>query len=271
MNFRGYSALGGANTAPLSTHDNGTTMAQPYGLPIIKTDEVRTEVCIGSGGFGKVYRAQIIPAGREPYQAAVKIPHNSDNNDLRQEALIFNLLQNANIVRMMGLIVDENSQNKGLILEYCSGGPLNNWLKLNQNVLTLRCSIDWSLQVALGMEYLHKRAPAKLLHRDLKSSNVLLLYPQTCPPESQIMKITDFGLARARPISTEQESLSQEQFSAAGTYAWMAPESIRSNNFSPYSDVWSFGVLVWEILTGEIPYRGLEPLQVAFSVAHRQM
>ena len=57
-----------------------------------------------------------------------------------------------------------------------------------------------------------RRAPAKLLHRDLKSSNVLLLYPQTCPPESQIMKITDFGLARARPISTEQESLSQEQY-----------------------------------------------------------
>ena len=72
---------------------------QNFVIDKYKLIKVRTEVCIGSGGFGKVYRAQIIPAGREPYQAAVKIPHNSDNNDLRQEALIFNLLQNANIVR----------------------------------------------------------------------------------------------------------------------------------------------------------------------------
>ena len=115
-------------------------------------------------------------------------------------------------------------------------------------------------------EKFFRRAPAKLLHRDLKSSNVLLLHPGAYDPLQQVLKISDFGLARAR-----QEQRSREEFSAAGTYAWMAPESIRSNNFSPFSDVWSFGVLVWEILTGEQPYRGLEPLQVAFSVAHRQM
>ena len=67
-----------------------------------------------------------------------------------------NLLQHVNILRLMGLIVDEHNQNKGLVLEYCSGGPLNTWLKKNQNVLSLKNSIDWALQVALGMEYLHK-------------------------------------------------------------------------------------------------------------------
>ena len=67
-----------------------------------------------------------------------------------------NLLQHVNILRLMGLIVDELNQNKGLVLEYCSGGPLNTWLKKNQNVLSLRNSIDWALQVANGMEYLHK-------------------------------------------------------------------------------------------------------------------
>ena len=60
------------------------------------------------------------------------------------------------LVQLKSIVHQSSEILKGLILEYCSGGPLNNWLKLNQNVLTLRCSIDWSLQVALGMEYLHK-------------------------------------------------------------------------------------------------------------------
>jgi len=249
---------------------SGPSWGREAGLNTIKLSEVSLLNCIGAGGFGKVYRSTINPAGRERYEAAVKIPHSNhtseqDNSGLKQEALIFSLLQHQNILRMMGLICDGNT-NYGLALEFCSGGPLNQWLKHYPGVLSLSLSIDWSLQVASGMEYLHKRAPAKLLHRDLKSSNVLLFHPGSCQPEKQVLKISDFGLARAR-----QEQRSREEFSAAGTYAWMAPESIRSNNFSPFSDVWSFGVLLWEILTGEQPYRGLEPLQVAFSVAHRQM
>ena len=86
-----------------------------------------------------------------------------------------NLLQHVNILRLMGLIVDEHNQNKGLVLEYCSGGPLNTWLKKNQNVLSLKNSIDWALQVALGMEYLHKWVQFFILSRNMAGLKKILI------------------------------------------------------------------------------------------------
>lgn len=99
-----------------------------------------------------------------------------------------------------------------------------------------------------------------ILHRDLKSSNILLLekieHDDIC---NKTLKITDFGLAREWHRTTKM--------SAAGTYAWMAPEVIKSSLFSKGSDIWSYGVLLWELLTGEVPYRGIDGLAVAYGVA----
>nr|XP_033809618.1 mitogen-activated protein kinase kinase kinase 11 isoform X2 [Geotrypetes seraphini] len=77
--------------------------------------------------------------------------------------------------------------------------------------------------------------------------------------ENKTLKITDFGLAREWHKTTKM--------STAGTYAWMAPEVIKSSTFSKGSDVWSYGVLLWELLTGEVPYRGIDGLAVAYGVA----
>ncbi|KTF78713.1 hypothetical protein cypCar_00035061, partial [Cyprinus carpio] len=77
--------------------------------------------------------------------------------------------------------------------------------------------------------------------------------------EGKTLKITDFGLAREWHKTTKM--------STAGTYAWMAPEVIKSSTFSKGSDVWSYGVLLWELLTGEVPYRGIDGLAVAYGVA----
>ncbi|KAB1271522.1 Mitogen-activated protein kinase kinase kinase 21 [Camelus dromedarius] len=76
---------------------------------------------------------------------------------------------------------------------------------------------------------------------------------------NKTLKITDFGLAREWHRTT--------RMSAAGTYAWMAPEVIKSSVFSKGSDIWSYGVLLWELLTGEVPYRGIDGLAVAYGVA----
>ncbi|XP_029770739.1 mitogen-activated protein kinase kinase kinase 21 isoform X1 [Suricata suricatta] len=110
------------------------------------------------------------------------------------------------------------------------------------------------------MLYLHEEAVVSILHRDLKSSNILLLekieHDDIC---NKTLKITDFGLAREWHRTT--------RMSAAGTYAWMAPEVIKSSLFSKGSDIWSYGVLLWELLTGEVPYRGIDGLAVAYGVA----
>ncbi|XP_024894841.1 mitogen-activated protein kinase kinase kinase 21 isoform X2 [Pteropus alecto] len=96
--------------------------------------------------------------------------------------------------------------------------------------------------------------------RDYKILTLLLLekieHDDIC---NKTLKITDFGLAREWHRTT--------RMSAAGTYAWMAPEVIRSSLFSKGSDIWSYGVLLWELLTGEVPYRGIDGLAVAYGVA----
>ncbi|XP_008561843.1 PREDICTED: mitogen-activated protein kinase kinase kinase MLK4-like, partial [Galeopterus variegatus] len=120
--------------------------------------------------------------------------------------------------------------------------------------------VDWAVQIARGMLYLHQEAVVPILHRDLKSSNILLLEKiEHDDVFNKTLKITDFGLAREWHRTTKM--------SAAGTYAWMAPEVIKSSLFSKGSDVWSYGVLLWELLTGEVPYRGIDGLAVAYGVA----
>uniref|UniRef100_A0A8C6ZSK6 mitogen-activated protein kinase kinase kinase n=1 Tax=Nothoprocta perdicaria TaxID=30464 RepID=A0A8C6ZSK6_NOTPE len=100
-----------------------------------------------------------------------------------------------------------------------------------------------------------------MLLRELTSINLFLLlekmeHDDVC---NKTLKITDFGLAREWHRTTKM--------SAAGTYAWMAPEVIKSSLFSKGSDIWSYGVLLWELLTGEVPYRGIDGLAVAYGVA----
>ncbi|MBN3319124.1 M3K10 kinase, partial [Atractosteus spatula] len=165
-----------------------------------------------------------------------------------------------------------------------------------------RVLVNWAVQIATGMNYLHDQAIVPIIHRDLKSSNMKGLRV-TAPSEElpatragrskqvadaddgrelpaagrvlilervehddlscKTLKITDFGLAREWHKTTKM--------SAAGTYAWMAPEVIKLSLFSKSSDVWSFGVLLWELLTGEVPYREIDALAVAYGVAMNKL
>ncbi|XP_056631958.1 mitogen-activated protein kinase kinase kinase 11 isoform X2 [Diorhabda sublineata] len=224
----------------------------------IDFSELELEEVIGVGGFGKVYRG--IWKNREVAVKAARQDADADASvtleNVIKEAKLFCLLRHENIVSLEGVCLQE--PNLCLVLEYCRGGSLNRILagrKIRPDVL-----VDWAIQIARGMDYLHCTAPISLIHRDLKSSNVLLSEAiENDDIQLKTLKITDFGLAR--------EVYKTTRMSQAGTYAWMAPEVIKNSTFSKASDVWSYGVLLWELLTGETPYKGIDTLAVAYGVA----
>ncbi|TMS06355.1 Mitogen-activated protein kinase kinase kinase 13 [Larimichthys crocea] len=109
--------------------------------------------------------------------------------------------------------------------------------------------VDWASGIASGMNYLHLH---KIIHRDLKSPNVLVTHNDT-------VKISDFG-------TSKELSDKSTKMSFAGTVAWMAPEVIRNEPVSEKVDIWSFGVVLWELLTGEIPYKDVDSSAIIWGV-----
>jgi len=227
--------------------------------PHISWTELKVEEVIGAGGFGKVFRGYY--RGHEVAVKAARRDPDEDANETKekvlQEGKLFWLLKYTNIVGLVGVCLEE--PNLCLIMEYARGGALNKILggrKIRPDVL-----IDWAIQIARGMNYLHNGAPISLVHRDLKSSNILISERVEKDDELlfKTLKITDFGLAREVNHTTK--------ISAAGTYAWMAPEVIKTSTFSKGSDVWSYGIVLWELLTGETPYKGINDMAIAYGVA----
>ncbi|KAL6958254.1 mitogen-activated protein kinase kinase kinase 9, partial [Sarracenia purpurea var. burkii] len=138
-------------------------------IPVIDVNELNLIKEIGAGGFGRVYRGFW-----NSEEVAVKIARHDPNEDddvaiesVRQEANLFWFLDHENIVRLLGVSLE--LPDLCLIMEYCRGGALNRILagrKIRPDVL-----LDWAIQIARGMDYLHNRARIPVIHRDLKSSN----------------------------------------------------------------------------------------------------
>ncbi|XP_032295529.1 mitogen-activated protein kinase kinase kinase isoform X1 [Drosophila virilis] len=236
---------------------NFVTDADPLELPHeIDYSELDIKEVIGSGGFCKVHRGFY-----DNEEVAIKIAHQTGEDDMQrmrdnvlQEAKLFWPLKHRNIAALRGVCL---KTKLCLVMEYARGGSLNRILagKIPPDVL-----VDWAIQIARGMNYLHSEAPMSIIHRDLKSSNVLIYEAiEGSQLHHKTLKITDFGLAR--------EMYNTQCMSAAGTYAWMPPEVISRSMYSKSSDVWSYGVLLWELITGETPYKGFDPLSVAYGVA----
>ncbi|XP_041866205.1 mitogen-activated protein kinase kinase kinase 21 [Melanotaenia boesemani] len=243
---------------PATSGSVGVPEQVPSSPVQIPFSELTLEEIIGVGGFGKVYRGTW-----KDQEVAVKAARQDPDEDItatassvKQEAKLFSMLQHPNIIKLEGVCLAE--PNLCLVMEYARGGTLNRVLtgrRIPPHIL-----VNWAVQIARGMHYLHEETVVPIIHRDLKSSNILLLeIIENDDIGRKTLKITDFGLAREWHKTTKM--------SAAGTYSWMAPEVIKSSLFSKGSDVWSYGVLLWELLTGEVPYRGIDGLAVAYGVA----
>jgi serine/threonine protein kinase len=178
----------------------------------------------------------------------------SVRENVLQEAKLFWALRHPNIIQLIGVCLEQ--PNFCLIMEYAKGGSLGRLLSVRKNGFPPYVLIKWAQQVSQCMFYLHEQAlPYRIpiIHRDLKSSNILLSEDALNCGEHRLadiqLKLTDFGLARELNKTTNE-------LGTAGTYSHMPPEVIKSSTYSKASDVFSFGVLLWELLTGEIPYKG---------------
>jgi serine/threonine protein kinase len=241
--------------------------------PKISYDKLEIKEFIGAGGFGKVFKGFWYKENSEvPEMVAIKEARiEGDKDDLitsikenvLQEAKLFWMLHHPNIIQLKGVCIQE--PHFCLVMEYAKGGSLGRLLSVKKIDFPPYILINWALQVSQGMYYLHEQAlPNKMpiIHRDLKSSNILLSEDVNDVRKlgEIVLKLTDFGLARELQQTTNV-------MNAAGTYSHMPPEVIKSSTYSKSSDVWSFGVLLWELLTGEVPYKGIDPLAIAYGVA----
>ncbi|KAL5007152.1 hypothetical protein ScPMuIL_015958 [Solemya velum] len=198
----------------------------------------------GGGTFGSVYRA--LWTSRKKEVAVKKLLV------LDKEAEVLSVLSHRNIIQFYGAV--SKPPNYCLVTEYADGGSLYAYLQRPDSLMDFSHILKWGKEIALGMNYLHKEAPVKVIHRDLKSKNVVISNPGVC-------KICDFGASRFMGSTTKM--------SLAGTFPWMAPEVIQSWPVSDSCDVWSYGVVLWELLTHEVPFKGVEGFQVAWLVVER--
>ncbi|XP_037285704.2 mitogen-activated protein kinase kinase kinase 20 [Rhipicephalus microplus] len=201
----------------------------------------------GGGAFGSVYRAKW---KSQNLQVAVK-----KLLVLEKEAQVLSVLSHRNIITFYGAAT--KAPNFCIITEYAEHGSLYAFLAMQENdsMLSFGQILLWGIQIAAGMHYLHEEAPIKVIHRDLKSKNVVISSDYTC-------KICDFGASRFLGATT--------RMSLAGTLPWMAPEVIQCLPSSETCDVWSFGVVLWELLTHEVPFKGIEGFQVAWAVVEKE-
>ena len=170
-----------------------------------------------------------------------------------QEALFLSSLRHPRIVRMLGYTYFPNNRTFALIMEYVSRGSLFDLLHRSPNLTLLASQALWfARDIAEGMQFLHRSG---VCHRDLKSANVLV-------DESSRPKICDFGLSKEE----NSETFTMSAPSVHGTIAWSPPETLRGQACTSASDVYSFGIIMYELLTRRIPYRNLQMAEVVIGV-----
>lgn len=267
---------------------------QPHLLTIIDPQEIFLQRIIGEGTFGRVWSAkwrsasvavkefvfaQAAVAGRSSMQQEIV-------EEIIGEAGMMAILRHPNVLQLFGCSL--TAQAIWIVSELCSLGSLRQLLDDNERSLPVDIRINLALQVAEGMTYLHNQDPP-IIHRDLKSHNIFvhetfidkddgdqkpegegnenpvtrwLLSGKMSPKSTLVAKIGDWGSARAAL------SGSRTMTHGVGTACWLAPEVIKHARSSKFSDVYGYGIVLWELATREEVYQGLETTQIIAQVAN---
>ncbi|XP_031119297.1 G-type lectin S-receptor-like serine/threonine-protein kinase At4g27290 isoform X1 [Ipomoea triloba] len=205
----------------------------------LATDDFSLNNKLGEGGFGPVYKGTLTD-GRDIAVKRLSQSSGQGMNEFKNEVRLIAKLQHRNLVRLIGSCID--GEEKMLIYEYMANKSLNSFLFDKRR----KRDLNWSRRfqiicgIARGLLYLHQDSRLRIIHRDLKASNVLL-------DEELNPKISDFGMARTFGGDQNEDNTRR----VVGTYGYMAPEYALYGLFSVKSDVFSFGILLLEIISGK--------------------
>ncbi|KAJ0440190.1 putative dual-specificity kinase TKL-Pl-4 family [Helianthus annuus] len=205
---------------------------------------------VASGTFGDLYKGTYCSQ-----EVAIKVlkPERIDADMLRefsQEVFIMRKIRHKNVVQFIGACTEPTKLC--IVTEFMAQGSIYNFLHKQNGSFKLPLLLKIAIDISKGMSYLHQN---NIIHRDLKTANLLM-------DEHDVVKVADFGVAR---VQTESGVMTAE----TGTYRWMAPEVIEHKPYDHKADVFSFAIVLWELLTGEVPYSYLTPLQAAVGVVQQ--
>ncbi|EPS62310.1 pto kinase interactor 1 [Genlisea aurea] len=243
----------GYRAAEIAQKEKKAFTVQPISVPAIPVEELKeitdnfgTESFIGEGSYGRVYHGLL----RNGQAAAIKkldASKQPDHEFLAQVSVV-SRLKNENVIELLGYCVDGGL--RVLAYEYAPNGSLHDILHGRKGVKDSQPGpvLSWSQRVkiavgaAKGLEYLHEKAQPQIIHRDIKSSNVLLF-------DDDVAKIADFDLSNQAPDMAARLHSTR----VLGTFGYHAPEYAMTGQLSSKSDVYSFGVVLLELLTGRKP------------------
>ncbi|WJX54580.1 hypothetical protein P8452_40447 [Trifolium repens] len=210
-----------------------------FGTIEAATNKFSADNKLGEGGFGEVFKGTL-PSGQEIAVKRLSKSSGQGGAEFKNEVVVVAKLQHRNLARLLGFCLQ--GEEKILVYEYVANKSLDYTLFDPEK----QGRLDWARRyriiggIARGMQYLHEDSRLRIIHRDLKASNILL-------DGDMNPKISDFGMARIVGVDQTQGNTSR----IVGTYGYMAPEYAMHGEFSVKSDVYSFGVLVMEIISGK--------------------
>ncbi|URE23128.1 Universal stress protein family [Musa troglodytarum] len=208
----------------------------------IATDQFSANLKIGEGGYGPVYRACL---DHTPVAIKVLRPDAAQGRkQFQQEVEVLSSIRHPNMVLLLGACPEYGC----LVYEYMDNGSLEDRLFRRGNTPPIPWSVRFKIaaEIATGLLFLHQAKPEPLVHRDLKPGNILL-------DRNYVSKISDVGLARLVPPSVANQVTQYRMTSTAGTFCYIDPEYQQTGMLGTKSDIYSFGIMLLQIITAKPP------------------